>query len=1040
MTVAPLFVRTWKWGAALLAGWLLMVAGGACAQTPLPAGVRHFDLTDGLPHRQINCLLQDQTGLLWVGTERGLARFDGERFEVVGSDSAAAGTGLLAGPINALAEEPGRAIWAGTPTGLRRLDLRTGRETRIRADPAGRAPINERIFALLYTRAGQLYAGSSAGWLLRRRDSVTFERVVALPAFGAAPPWVCGLDEDAAGRIWLGTQHHHAAFRYDPRTRRLTRFEAPSGVTQSATLALTPDRRTVTVNMAIDGLFQLDSATDTLRPLLDGQPGTRRQRETLVDARHRIWYGWLTGSLNRFDPATGRVADLGRGLPFVGNLQSTYLDRAGTVWIGTQNGLFQFREPGQAFQRLLMQPPDSAVGRRYSTRGLLELPDGQLLVASYRGLLRVDPQRGQVVRTYPGTTVDGQPLDMIGFALLPEPDSAGRGVWVLSEGQGLHWLDLRTGRYQPAERKPTGQARFGRAIVPDGLGHLWLATYEGVFVFDRRTRTMQPFTDPAHPTATYLHGFAVAAHDGQIWLGAEEGLFQLDPVARRVIRRFETVSGGVRALWFDEAPDSVPPFHPTTTPPSHPTTPPPSSAWVGTTTGLYRLDPRTGRTRRFGQAQGLADPVVDALLPGLGSQLWISTDNGLSVLDRRTNRCTSFFQADGLTDNEFNVGSALHTRAGALYFGTVNGLTRCAPQPLAAPTPSTVQLTSLTWFDGATGQSRGRRFDLWPTHGTLPALTLQPGDLFFGASFVLTDGDAPAHHRYAYRLAGFDRGWNAADASHALRYTSLPAGTYTLQLRAAGRDGRWLPARAALRVQVLSPIYQRWWFVLLSALAVAGLIWAAVQARLRQVKALAQVRVRLAADLHDEVGAWLTRVSMHAELARTASYAPERQQQQLARITEASRQAIATMSDVVWAVDARNDNLGELVGRMQELAQALLTPANRTYTFQQHGLDPDKLLPPAVRQNLFLIYKEALHNVVKHSAAPHVRLFIGYRPDGAFHLEIADDGPAQTPPTPGSGQGLRNMQLRAAALKGAMLTVEKGAMGYRVWLRLPALG
>ncbi len=999
-------------GLAVLVG-LLRVAG----QSALPAGVRHFNLTDGLPHRQINCLLQDQTGLLWVGTERGLTRFDGTRFESIGSDSAAA-TGLLAGPVNSLAEEPGRAIWAGTPTGLRRLDLRTGQETRLRADPAGRTPNHERIFALLYTHDGQLYAGSNAGWLLRRHPgTLTFERVALLPVFGPYPPWICGLDEDADGHIWIGTQHHHAAFRYSPRTRRLTQFRAPSGARQSATLALTPDRRTVFVNMAIDGLFQLDAATDQLRPLLSGQAGTRRQRETLVDAQRRIWYGWLTGSLNRFDPATGQITDLGRGMPFVGNLQSTYLDHAETVWIGTQNDLFQFREAAQTFQRLLMQPADSAVGRRYSTRGLLELPDGELLVASYRGMLRVNPQSGKVVRTYPGTTATGAPLDMIGFALLAEPDSAGRGVWVLSEGQGLCWLDLRTGRYQPAELHPSAQPRFGRALVPDGRGRLWIATYEGVFIFDRKTRMMRRFRDSTLPRATYLHGFVVTAHEGQIWLGAEEGLFQIDPVVQRVRSRFAVGGGSVRAVWFDTV----------------------GRAWVGTTTGLYRLDPTTGRTERFGKEQGLADPVIDALLPGPGQQLWISTDNGLSVLDRRTYRCTSFFQTDGLSDNELNVGSALRTRAGELYFGTVNGLTRCVPRPLPPPIRSTVQLTSLTWLDGATGQTRRRQFGLAPAHDTLPQLTLQPDDLFFGASFVLTDFDYPTHHRYAYRLAGFDQNWNPADASHSLRYTSLPPGAYALQLRAAGRDGRWRPASTVLHVTVLSPIYLRWWFVLLSVLAGGAVVWGAWRARLQRVRELEQVRIRLAADLHDEVGAWLTRVSMYAELARTGGYSAERQQQQLDRITDASRQAIATMSDVVWAVDARNDRLGDLIGRMQDLAQALLTPANRTYTFQQNSLDPERLLPPAVRQNLFLIYKEALHNVVRHSAAAHVRVFIGYHPDGTFHLEIADDGPAKIPATPGSGQGLRNMQLRASALKNATLTVEKRAGGHRVELRVVGL-
>lgn len=336
--------------------------------------------------------------------------------------------------------------------------------------------------------------------------------MAALPAPARSPAWISGLDEDAAGRVWVSTQHHRAAYCYDPRTRRLAAVAAPSGQPQSVTVALPPDRRAVYLNFAIDGLFRYDSATARLHPLLPGQPGTRRQRETLADARGRIWYGWLSGSLERLDLATGAVADLGRGLPFVGNLQSTFLDRTGTVWLGTQNGLFQFREPGQRFRRLLTQPPDTAVTRRYSTRGLLELPDGHWLVASYRGILRVDPARGAVARTYPSITHDGRPLDLIGFALLPDPDSAGRGVWVLSEGQGLLWLDLRTGRYRPTEPHPGASTRHGRALARDAHGLLWAAGYEGLFTHDPRTRVTRLFADrrlrprPATCTATRWPG------------------------------------------------------------------------------------------------------------------------------------------------------------------------------------------------------------------------------------------------------------------------------------------------------------------------------------------------------------------------------------------------------------------------------------------------------------------------------------------------------------------------------------------------------
>jgi ligand-binding sensor domain-containing protein/two-component sensor histidine kinase len=1002
----------------LLFGLLAASAPAAWAQKPLPTGFRSFTLAEGLPHRQVNCLLQDQAGLLWAGTGRGLARLDGERFEAFGSP-AAGPTGLLASPIYALAEEPGRALWAGTPTGLRRLDLRTGSETIVQPDPAGHRPADHNIHALLWSRDGQLYAGTSGGWLLRRRDSLRFERVARLPHPLGLDVFIWTLREDEQGSIWLSALPHNALYRYDPRTRRLHRYAAPSGKLQWMVTGQDPAGGPPYVSMSRDGVYRYDPATDSLRPVLPAEPGAdprRRQPTLAVDGQHRFWYGWEGGSLERYDPATGERRDVGAELPYFGYLQCALNDRSGSLWLGTHNGLLRYREPLYKFATLLRHPPDSSLTRRYSMRGLLELPNGRLLASSYQGLLLLDPSRQRVERRYFERNAAGRRLPIITYALLADPDSASRGAWAMTEGAGLMWLDLRSGRFHWTMPRPVDErqkGRFGRALARDARGHLWAACYEGLVEYAPQARTLRLVTEPA---LAYLHGYALLARGPELWLAAEEGLFVLHPGTTIPARRVAGAGTGLRALWLDPATGEL---------------------WLGSTTGLRCLT-ATGQLRhRLGRAQGLADEVVDGLLPGPGPQLWVSTDNGLSVVDRHTLRCTNFFLPDGISDNEFNVGSALRTRDGELWLGTINGLTRVRPRLAPPQAAGQVQLTRLSWFDGASGRTKTRRLGLSMATGQLPQLTLHPGDLFFSASFVLTDYDNPANQRYLYHLEGFDRGWNPAEAGRSLRYTSLPPGDYTLWLRAAGRNGRWLPARAQLHVQVLPPLYARWWFVLLATLAGTGAIWLAWRQRLRQVRQVEQVRTRLAADLHDEVGAWLTRVSMHAELARTGQYAPERQQQQLARITEASRQAIATMSDVVWAVDARNDRLGDLLGRMQELAEALLTPAGRSYTFRQQGLNPSYLLPPALRQNLFLIYKEALHNYLRHSAAPEVRIFLGHR-DGALHLEIADDGPPRTPAVRGSGQGLRNMELRARSLRGAQLTISHEA-GYKVHLQLPPL-
>ena len=986
--------------------------------------VRAYTVADGLPNRRVQALWVAPSGALWLGTASGIVRFDGTTFY-----RPAALAGVLTLAMTGDGEE---YLWIGgyDHDGVRRFDLRTGAVRQWATDPAGGPGIDQQVCALLVSRRGEIYVGTAAGWLLRfSAADQKFRRVgqvAALVPHKSAR--IIKLSEDAGGNLWCSTSHAPGAYRYTPRNRSMHLYpDLPptSGDTLArifpAAAVATDARGIVAGSFSGLGMARYRAASDAFEPLhvppSDGRAGYYDPVLYLDDAG-RYWSGRWQGGLQCFDPATGVTLSVNQAFGTAGNGLCASSDRAGGLWLGTTEGLLHLTELPVRFAARLNAPASRPLAERPSLRGIAELADGRLLVAGYNGMyvLRGDapapPERlistvGPRVATYV-------------YAVLP--DSADRGAWVATEGAGLGWLDLLTGRLH-VDRAPFDDR--GRPILPlcrvllrNADGSLLLGTYEGVF---RVTHPGTPaaryhrLTARAWPEVRYLNCFALTRRGDELWACARQGVYVFDAPTGRALRRLRPgqVTLPVRAMWVQ--PDAA------------------ATVWLGTDGGLVRLDPsaRPGRQLRvYDQRAGLSNDAVAALLPDSSGGLWVSTYNGLTRFDLRTAACQRFLLPDGLSAAEFNHGSALRTRAGRLLFGSVNGLTVVAARRLpVAPRPRLL-LTRLAWFDGATRREQERWLGLKPGMD----LTLDPDDEGFTLYYTLNDLADPARHRFRYRLRGLETAWTAAGAAHSLHYSRLPPGQYTLEMHAAGADGRWLAAPNLLRVRVIAPFYARWWFVLLGGLLAASLVVAAWRYRLRRLRELAAVRVRLAADLHDEVGAWLTRVSLHAELARVASPTPAQQQQQLEKLTVASQQAIATMSDVVWAVDARNDTLGDLIDRLREHANQLLEPRGITFDFTAERLDRGRALPPELRQHLFLIGKEAIHNVARHSATARAWVFLGNR-DGAFELEVGDDGPARATPTSGSRQGLRNMHLRAGHLPGASLTIDRTA-GFRVRLRL----
>ena len=222
---------------------------------------------------------------------------------------------------------------------------------------------------------------------------------------------------------------------------------------------------------------------------------------------------------------------------------------------------------------------------------------------------------------------------------------------------------------------------------------------------------------------------------------------------------------------------------------------------------------------------------------------------------------------------------------------------------------------------------------------------------------------------------------------------------------------------------------------LLIALGAAALACAVYLFRLYQIRLIQQLRSRIAADLHDEVGGWLTRISVYTELFQAGLYNEEEQQQAIRNIATSTRMAVTKMGEVVWAAEEEGHELSKLLSEMHLHAENMLHPLQRHYSIRTEELPAEANMAPELYHHLLLIFKETVNNSCKYAKATHFEAILR-RMGGEFELDMRDNGISQMHRLVGSGFGLRSMQKRAAHI-GGTLTI-KQQNGFRVRLRLPA--
>ncbi len=452
-----------------------------------------------------------------------------------------------------------------------------------------------------------------------------------------------------------------------------------------------------------------------------------------------------------------------------------------------------------------------------------------------------------------------------------------------------------------------------------------------------------------------------------------------------------------------------------------------SLLWAASSKGLFCINLRTMEGQfRTESSGGVPTERYYNILPDRNGNLWLTGNNGLIRFDPQLKSWHRFGTADGLFSGIFTPNAALiEPTTGRFWVGGKNGVNVFNPDEVhlldvAPEIHFTRLLVNDTVFHTGQDLCLLDRLDLDYTQNTL------------SFQFAALDFSAPGQNLYYYRLKGIERDSVSNGTQGFVRYSNVPAGDYTFEVWATNSDGMVSAQPRRLQVHIRPPFWQTWWFYLLSLATVAGLIYAWFQYRLKQALKIERMRVQISSDLHDDVGTLLSGLAMQSEVLELT--ATDKDRGKLRRIGEISRDAMARMRDTVWAIDARKDKLENLIDRMREYAEETLAPRGIRFHIEAEQLSGKLNLPTHIRQNLYLIYKEAVTNAAKHSNGDTLTAGLKKTPAG-FEMRICDNGTVKKKVYKTTGLGTSNMQMRAEKIGGTLDISRED--GYCVVLRLP---
>ena len=1012
--------------------------------------IRFFQLpaNAGLSQSRVTQIVQDGQGFLWFATQHGIDRYDGYEFKVFKNEPGRAGS-LCGVFVTALFKDRAGILWVGCEQGVDRFDPATETFVHYRIAPAAVSHSSDTVTHIYEDPAGMLWLSTGRGLasLDPRSRKITWFHHDPRDASSLSSDDVKFCGEDRHGVFWVATGEGLDAF--DTKSGHVT-FHVP--LREPHELSFYEGR---------DGVFWILAASGNGLAVLDRKQGRLVRYsfaatdlpglpltgviQMLEDRAGNLWVATLSDGLLLFDRKHGRLIRYRHdpsnpdSIP-EDRITTLFEDRQGNIWVGlgaTQPTFFTSRS--SAFNKLPFDSDNRANLGEKLVNVIFQDRAGVLWVGTTGALDRCDSTGRRCARyVVPGHGIASDVLSIT-------EDRAGT-LWVGTSGQGLCRFNRATGhcrmfRHSTADPTSISNDTVDRLLL-DREGVLWVATADGLDRFDPVTRGFTVYRDQSSLDSAAQMISMVEDQDGNLWLGSlGSGLLRFD---RRTARlspfRGPRGSGAgnarqdigaqyVTAVHFDRK----------------------HRLWAGTFNGLDRIDPLTGRTTRYSEANGLASTGIGCILEDASGDLWLSTTRGISKFYPDSGIFENFSAADGLPGDLTAYSACFKSATGEMFFGGFTGATRFRPEEVTADSYAPpVVLTSFDLFGAPVDV--GPKSPLQRVIGFSREVVLTHDQNSFSFLFSALSFRSPATNRYRYKLEGLDPGWHevGSDRRYAT-YTTLPPGRYRFRLQGATNRGPWSEPGVSLAILIAPAWWATWWaralFALAALLAILALYFLRVRQLQRrfdtQLEARESERMRVARELHDTLLQSFQGLLLRFQVAyELLPGHPGEAKQNLGRVIDRTVNAINEGRDAVQGLRASVVEGDDLVLALKTLVEHLAGDSSQeNVVFRVDVQGTPQPLRPIVRDEIHQIAGEALRNAWRHAHASEIEIELRYD-KRQLRLRVRDNGRGIDEKfLSGDGAaghyGLHGMRERAELIGGKLTIWTAAASGTEIELIMP---
>lgn len=918
-----------------------------------PFRFKYFTLSDGLSNSTVSCILQDKTGFLWIGTADGLNRFDGYQFKVYKKkafDKMSIGENY----IRCLYEDSKGNLWIGLLNGIvSKFDPKLETFTNYPCIPSNPKEVNDgEISGITEDKEGLLWiAVDRKGFICLNPDIGSFVLYECMPhnanSLSHNATTSIGMDKD--GYLWI-TTWGGGLDKFDPRSKQFVHYMNEAGVPdhllcKHLTCQYWDRHGDLWVGTDHGGMYLINTATQKCKQYTNTRGDTKGLNHEIVsdiaeDAQGNLWVATLGNGINIFNRKTKKFAYIvaensDHGL-FSNEMKCLFRDAAGSMWVGTDNGLYFYNSLLMKFNTYRTKKLTAESQADFIT-SILKDSKGQIWVKGQGGLMKINPEKKQ--------------MEQIDFMKSSNPHI--REQAMMEDRSGNIWFGYNADfivKYNPADKryeqiklespwKKHLPFRNVNCFYEDTDGTIWIASEIGTLNYNPETKKFTPLFQSKELIYSEEKSKVVIRDSfGELWIGTYGGLKRYGK-EEVLIKNYVTNPDDVKSISSNMITSICEDKK--------------GNLWIGTKNGLNRFHRETDSFSlviRPGEESG--DPVM-GIIEDESDHLWISSTIGLIQFNYLSNTFHVYDENNGLQSKEFNQGIFSKGKDGEMLFGGINGFNSFYPDLIRSNTVvPEVYLEDFQIFNKSV--VLGDESVLKQTVGQTKKIVLEYWQSMFTFQFVAFNYISPQKNQYAYKLEGFDKQWiyTKADKRYAT-YTNLSPGNYVFRVRASNNDGVWNEEGTEIEIVILPPLWQTWWAYLIYCLLFVGFFCLILYYFINKEKEKNKIRLeRLEARrLH------------------------EADQLKLQLFTNISHEFRTSLTLVVGPLDYFRSKVSEqhdsqLLGVMHRNASRLMRLINQLLDFRK--IESDKLLVELVNRDIVAFLRELFNTFQYHAEQKNI--------------------------------------------------------------------